>query len=148
MSALKRIQKEQKSLEDDPNDNFSAQQNDDDPYSWTGIVNGPEDSPYAGGVFFLEITFPKDYPFKPPKVHFTTQIYHCNVNETGTICLPLLKEEWSPAASIKSVLTALCNLLENPNPDSALRSDLAQLYKEDKDKHDQTAKEMTEKYAC
>jgi len=58
------------------------------------------DSPYSGGVFFLEITFPVDYPFKPPKVAFKTKIYHPNINANGSICLDILKEQWSPALTV------------------------------------------------
>eukprot|EP00968_Pinguiococcus_pyrenoidosus_P022691 scaffold3340_cov255-Pinguiococcus_pyrenoidosus.AAC.11 len=66
-------------------------------------IMGPEDSPYAGGVFFLHIAFPADYPFKPPKVHFTTKIYHCNINSNGGICLDILKDQWSPALTVSKV---------------------------------------------
>ena len=64
---------------------------------------GPGDSPYAGGVFFVMIHFPPDYPFKPPKVQFQTKVYHPNVNSQGSICLDILKEQWSPALTISKV---------------------------------------------
>jgi ubiquitin-conjugating enzyme E2 D len=61
---------------------------------------GPPESPYQGGVFFLTIHFPTDYPFKPPKVAFTTRIYHPNINSNGSICLDILRSQWSPALTI------------------------------------------------
>ena len=64
---------------------------------------GPADSPYSGGVFFSLIHFPPDYPFKPPKVQFQTKLYHPNVNSQGSICLDILKEQWSPALTISKV---------------------------------------------
>lgn len=69
-------------------------------YEWQATIMGPSDSPYAGGVFFLSINFPTDYPFKPPKVMFTTKIYHPNVNANGSICLDILKDQWSPALTV------------------------------------------------
>ena len=64
---------------------------------------GPTDSPFQGGVFFLSIHFPTDYPFKPPKVAFTTKIYHPNINSNGSICLDILRSQWSPALTISKV---------------------------------------------
>jgi ubiquitin-conjugating enzyme E2 D/E len=51
---------------------------------------GPEDTPYAGGLFHLNIKFPVDYPFKPAKFTFTTRVYHPNINSNGSICLDIL----------------------------------------------------------
>jgi Ubiquitin-conjugating enzyme len=62
------------------------------------VVQG--DSPFQGGLFFLAIHFPTDYPFKPPKVNFTTRIYHPNINSNGSICLDILRDQWSPALTI------------------------------------------------
>ncbi|XP_020524389.1 uncharacterized protein LOC18436642 isoform X3 [Amborella trichopoda] len=64
---------------------------------------GPNDSPYAGGVFLVNIHFPPDYPFKPPKVAFRTKVFHPNINSNGNICLDILKEQWSPALTISKV---------------------------------------------
>ncbi|KAL3152357.1 Ubiquitin-conjugating enzyme E2 2 [Trebouxia sp. C0010 RCD-2024] len=73
-------------------------------------------SPYQAGVFFLDIHFPADYPFKPPKVTFRTRIYHCNINSSGQICLDILKDQWSPALTVSKVLLSVCSLLTDPNP--------------------------------
>ena len=108
---------------------------------------GPEDSPYAGGVFFLNIAFPADYPFKPPKVNFTTRIYHCNINSSGGICLDILKDQWSPALTVSKVLLSICSLLTDPNPDDPLVPEIAQSFKDNREVHDQVAQEWTAKYA-
>ena len=131
----------------DPPSNCSAGPVGDDMFHWQATIMGPEDSPYSGGVFFLDIHFPADYPFKPPKVHFTTRIYHCNINSNGGICLDILKDQWSPALTISKVLLSICSLLTDPNPDDPLVPDIAQLLKTDRARHDSTAREWTSKYA-
>lgn len=101
--ALKRIQRELCDLGSDPPANCSSGPVGDDLFHWQATIMGPEGSPYAGGVFFLDIHFPADYPFKPPKVNFTTRIYHCNINSNGGICLDILKDQWSPALTVSKV---------------------------------------------
>ena len=92
--ALKRIGKELQDLSKDPPSNCSAGPVGEDLYTWQATIMGPADSPYQGGVFFLNIKFPTDYPFKPPKIQFTTKIYHPNINSNGGICLDILKDQW------------------------------------------------------
>lgn len=108
---------------------------------------GPEDSPYEGGVYFLNINFPLDYPFKPPKVTFATRIYHPNINASGGICLDILKDQWSPALTISKVLLSICSLLTDPNPDDPLVTDIAHIYKTDRAQYDAKAREWTAKHA-
>ena len=148
MSAIKRIQKELIDLGKDPPDNCSAGPIDEkDQYHWQATIMGPDDSPYTGGIFFLNIHFPTDYPFKPPKINFTTRIYHPNINSNGSICLDILKEQWSPALTITKVLLSLSSLLTDANPDDPLVPEIAQIYKTDKPKYEATAREWTRKYA-
>jgi ubiquitin-conjugating enzyme E2 D/E len=115
--------------------------------SWQATIMGPADSPYQGGIFQLEINFPIDYPFKPPKVKFLTKIYHPNVNSSGGICLDILKDQWSPALTISKVLLSICSLLTDPNPDDPLVPEIAHVYKTDRERYNTTAREYTRKYA-
>ena len=144
---MKRIIKELKDLENDPPTNCSAGPINDDIFNWEATIIGPSDTPYEEGVFFLKICLPTDYPFKPPKVNFCTKIYHCNVNSNGSICLDILKDQWSPSLTISKVLLSITSLLSDPNSDDPLTPEIAKLYKKDKVKHDQRAKEWTLKYA-
>ena len=146
--ALKRIQKELKQFNEEPPEGFSAGPVDDsDMFKWEASITGPEESPYEGGTFQLSIEFPKDYPYKPPKVEFTTKVYHPNVKNTGTICLDMLKDAWSPDISVGKMLLEIQSLLNNPNIDHPLEPEIANLYKSDKAAYDAKAKEWTEKYA-
>lgn len=145
--ALKRINKELIDLGKDPPANCSAGPVGEDLFHWQATLMGPSDSPYSGGVFFLDIHFPADYPFKPPKVNFITRIYHPNINTNGGICLDILKDQWSPALTTSKVLLSICSLLTDPNPEDPLVPDIATLYKADFAKFEQKAKEMTQRFA-
>ena len=141
--ALKRINKELQDLARDPPAQLSAGPAGEDLFCWQATIMGPPDSPYQGGVFFLTIHFPTDYPFKPPKVAFTTKIYHPNINTNGSICLDILRSviilssslkslgeilyrsQWSPALTISKVLLSICSLLCDPNPDDPLVPEIA-----------------------
>jgi len=142
-----RIQRELAELTMDPPPNCSAAPKGDNMHEWLATIMGPQGSPYSGGIFFLDITFPQDYPFKPPKVIFKTRIYHCNINSQGVICLDLLKDKWSPALTISKVLISLIALLSDCNPADPLVGSIAQQYLTDKDVHDSTATEWTRRYA-
>ncbi|GLJ44267.1 hypothetical protein SUGI_0925880 [Cryptomeria japonica] len=118
----------------------------EDMFHWQATIMGPPDSPYAGGVFLVTIHFPPDYPFKPPKVAFRTKVFHPNINSNGSICLDILKEQWSPALTISKVLLSICSLLTDPNPDDPLVPEIAHMYKTDRSKYETTARSWTQNW--
>lgn len=143
----RRILKEIRDMASTNAKSYSAKATDNDVHKWRATICGPDDTPYAGGVFKLQIRLPEDYPFKPPEVRFNTKIYHCNIDKRGGICLDILKDNWSPALTIEKVLLSIITLLECPNPEDPLEPSIAELMKVDGLKYMQNAKTITEKYA-
>ena len=145
--ATTRINKELKILQNEANENVSAGPSGDNLFEWDGMIIGPTKTPYEGGMFRLKIYFPVDYPFKSPKVIFTTKIYHPNINSGGIICLDILKTQWSPALTISKVLLSICSLLNDPNPNDPLEPQIAKQYVEDKAKYEDIARQWTLQFA-
>ncbi|CAG8735178.1 19306_t:CDS:2 [Cetraspora pellucida] len=105
----------------------------EDLYHWIATIIGPTESPYDGGVFFLDIHFPRDYPFKPPKVTFMTRVCHPNINSNGVIGLDILRDQWYPQLT-----------LDKYDP---LVPEIAHIYLTDRARYEAKAKEWTRKYA-
>ncbi|GAB4856126.1 Constitutive photomorphoproteinsis protein 10 [Ancistrocladus abbreviatus] len=112
----KRLHREMQDLQCNPPADCSAGPVGDNLYHWIATIIGPPGTPYEGGIFFLDIMFPGEYPFQPPKVVFKTRIYHCNVDSSGIVNLDILKDGWSPALAISNVLLALRSIFLSPDP--------------------------------
>jgi len=99
---------------------------------WSAVIFGPENTPWEGGTFSLDLTFSEEFPNKPPKVRFTTKMFHPNIYTDGSICLDILQNQWSPIYDIAAILTSIQSLLCDPNPNSPANSEAAQLFQSNK----------------
>ncbi|KAL0236448.1 hypothetical protein GEMRC1_003030 [Eukaryota sp. GEM-RC1] len=110
-------------------------------------ISGPPDSPYESGIFTVELYLPPSYPMEAPKCRFVTPIYHMNIDHVGRICLDILKDLWSPAMQINTVLLSIQSLLQEPNPNDPLDEKLGTQYLTDKAGYLRKAKQETQKHA-
>lgn len=112
---------------------------------WQGLLV-PDSPPYNKGAFRIEIVFPAEYPFKPPKISFKTKIYHPNIDEKGQVCLPIISaDNWKPATKTDQVIQALVSLINEPEPEHPLRAELAEEYQKDRKKFLKNAEDFTKK---
>ena len=143
----RRIVKETQRLLSEPAPGISATPYRDNLRYFNIIIAGPTGSPYESGIFKLELFLPEQYPMESPKVRFLTKIYHPNIDKLGRICLDILKDKWSPALQIRTVLLSIQALLSSPNPDDPLDETVARHWKENESEAIQTAKEWARMYA-
>ncbi|KAK0228370.1 ubiquitin-conjugating enzyme [Armillaria fumosa] len=147
MTALRRIQKELKDIASNPIEGISVETADDNMFRWNCAIKAASDSPYKGGTFRFAMILPQNFPFKAPTVTFSTKIYHPGINEEGSICIPVLRDEWKPSITLSSVLSIIQEKVNNPSTDDPFEPDIAALLKNDKNKFLATAKDWTKKYA-
>ncbi|KAF2712226.1 ubiquitin-conjugating enzyme E2-16 kDa [Pleomassaria siparia CBS 279.74] len=148
--AKKRILKEYRECMADTPTGMKINFDEQNMTKWEVLLDGPEQSIYAGGHFKLEINFPNEYPFKPPVVSFKTKIYHPNVSndDKGSMCLGLLRaDEWKPPNKVVSVLRLIQTLLIEPNPDDSIEPSIANEYKENRKEFEKNAKDWVKRYA-
>ena len=118
--------------------------NDTNLLEWEAFINGPENSPYEGGIFKLDVKIPEEYPYKPPSVKFVTYVYHPNIGADGSICVDFLStSKWNPALTISKVLVSLMLLLVAPNASDPLDSRVANVYRNDIENYNKIVRQMT-----
>ena len=143
-----RIKKEYQDLQKEKNSNVQVKLVNNDIRHWKGRIKGPIDTCYQGGIFDVDIIIPDDYPFKPPKMKFDTKIWHPNISSvTGAICLDILKNEWTPALTIRTALISLQALMCEPVPNDPQDAVVAKQYMSDIKLFNETAKHWVEEYA-
>ncbi|CAH2259772.1 jg24335 [Pararge aegeria aegeria] len=87
------LKKQLAELNKNPVEGFSAGLIDDnDIYRWEVLIIGPPDTLYEGGFFKAHLHFPKEYPLRPPRMKFVTEIWHPNIEKNGDVCISILHE--------------------------------------------------------
>jgi len=148
VAAKKRLLKELNDFEKEPLEGMEIEPIDGDIFTWQAILIGPLRTPYERGRFKIKIRSRTDYPFQPPRMEFTTKIYHCNINREGLVSyIYWLRDNWSPALNIPKVLLNVMSLLQEPDLEQTLEPEICKLYIKNRAEHDRNAREWTQKYA-
>ncbi|EGF82620.1 hypothetical protein BATDEDRAFT_9361 [Batrachochytrium dendrobatidis JAM81] len=154
-TALKRLMTEYKELTLNPPDGVTAGPvSESNFYEWEALVAGPEDTPYAGGVFTAILSFPKDYPLSPPTMKFICPMYHPNIYPDGTVCISILhapgddpnmyehaSERWSPVQSVEKILLSVVSMLAEPNDEGGAHVDASKMWREDRKQFDEIVRQ-------
>jgi len=115
----------------------------DNPFKWEITIFGPPGTPYESGLFKAQMTFPPEYPNLPPKLIFTSEIWHPNIYGDGKVCISILHtpgedsygyehadERWRPIHTAESILLSVISMLGEPNCESPANIDAAKMFRD------------------
>lgn len=149
---FKRLQRELINYNKNPIENAEAfPLYDDDMFNWQATIMGPKDSLYINGVFFININYPRDYPFKAPEFVMVTRIFHPNVYRDGRICCCVFHQDdsksWNYAWDIRYAISAIIESMKNPIESCYCSPEIRDLYIHNRIEFESKAREYTKKYA-
>lgn len=102
-----RLRRDLQSLEPPPTTKLDILRGTDDPLPLLHLRVSPDEGYYVGGTFTFELLFNEKYPMEPPKVTCLNRIYHPNIDTNGRVCLNILRQDWTPALDLQSVIIGL-----------------------------------------
>ncbi|KAF1981409.1 ubiquitin-conjugating enzyme [Aulographum hederae CBS 113979] len=154
-TALIRLQREYRELTLDPPDGITAGPvSEDNFYLWEVLIQGPEGTPFEGGIFPAEMRFPKDYPLAPPTMTFLGEMWHPNIYENGKVCISILhppgadpngyekaSERWSPVQTVGMILLSVMSMLAAPNDESPANVNAAKMWRDDREAYEKKVRE-------
>ncbi|KAF8341397.1 ubiquitin-conjugating enzyme/RWD-like protein [Cantharellus anzutake] len=110
---------------------------------------GPEETPFAGGVWKVHVELPEQYPYKSPSIGFMNKIFHPNIDElSGSVCLDVINQTWSPMFDMLNIFEQfLPQLLRYPNPSDPLNGEAANMLMREPKAYEEKVKLYVQKYA-
>jgi len=115
-----------------------------DTFNWSGAIFGPVGSPYEGGIFYLNIEVPSEYPFKSPRYRFVTKIFHPNISRHGDVGLNFNE---SIVSFISYHLLYIQSILSDPIVQTYMEPSIGLLYEENRQRYYSIAKSWTNRFA-
>lgn len=151
--------KQLKELQKNPVEGISVGLVDDSNlFEWQIMLVGPPETFYEGGMFNAIMTFPKNYPDLPPKLRFTSQVWHPNIYDDGEVCISILhppgedkygyerpEERWLPVHTVETILLSVISMLSDPNDQSPANIEAAKQWRDHRDLFKKKVKLCVEK---
>uniref|UniRef100_A0A6B2LA11 UBC core domain-containing protein n=1 Tax=Arcella intermedia TaxID=1963864 RepID=A0A6B2LA11_9EUKA len=152
------LQKSYRQLEKEPLEGFFFEPNASNFFEWKIYLEGPQQTPFEGGVFELLMNFPSDYPMSPPTLRFISQFWHPNVYKDGKVCISILhppgddplsgerpEERWLPTQTVETIMLSVQSMLGDPNFSSAANVDASVECRDHFSKYSQRIKTIIQK---